>query len=434
MKKLIFSFFLCGATMFPAFSQTYQELSERAVAATEQDSLSLAEKYIEQALKMEPANPHNALLFSNLGTIQRRQHRYEQALDSYTLALNIAPRAIPALMNRAALYLELGKDDLARIDYSLVLDIESDNQEALLMRAYIYMRQRNYNFAKSDYERLLKLAPQSYNGRLGLATLEQKEGKYEAALSILNAMIAEKGGEATRLTTQQYAVLYVARAGVEQDMKHVDLAMMDLEEAIKLDDYGKHGALANNFTETLPAPEANDVKSMLKDPYIFDMLTFTDQYNERDVEIGLVKHVEKFLVEMGAGFAFMGRQYHIEVSGDDYYIDILMYNAFLHRYLVIELKDTEFMPEYIGKLNFYCSAVDDILCREGDNRTIGLLLCKSKDRIKAEYALRDIQKPIGISDYELGQALPRDFRGSLPTIEEIEKELETNAQETEQRY
>ena len=159
MKKFIFSFLLCGATMFPAFSQTYQELSERAVAATEQDSLSLAEKYIEQALKMEPANPHNALLFSNLGTIQHRQHRYEQALDSYTLALNIAPRAIPALMNRAALYLELGKDDLARIDYSLVLDLESDNQEALLMRAYIHMRQRNYNFAKSDYERLLKLAP-----------------------------------------------------------------------------------------------------------------------------------------------------------------------------------------------------------------------------------------------------------------------------------
>ena len=166
---------------------------------------------------MEPANPHNALLFSNLGTIQRWQHRYEQALDSYTLALNIAPRAIPALMNRAALYLELGKDDLARIDYSLVLDIESDNQEALLMRAYIYMRQRNYNFAKSDYERLLKLAPRSYNGRLGLATLEQKEGKYEAAtLDTECHDCSKKGEEATRLTTQQYAVLYVARAGVEQ--------------------------------------------------------------------------------------------------------------------------------------------------------------------------------------------------------------------------
>lgn len=197
-----------------------------------------------------------------------------------------------------------------------------------------------------------------------------------------------------------------------------------LQEAIKLNYYDKHGALANNFTETLPALEAGEVKSLLKDPYIFDMLTFTDQYNERDVEIGLVKHVEKFLVEIGAGFAFMGRQYHIEVSGDDYYIDILMYNTFLHRYLVIELKDTEFKPEYIGKLNFYCSAVDDVLCREGDNRTIGLLLCRTKDRIKAEYALRDIQKPIGISDYELGQALPKKFRGSLPTIEEIEKELE----------
>ena len=197
-----------------------------------------------------------------------------------------------------------------------------------------------------------------------------------------------------------------------------------LQEAIKLDDYGKHGALANNFSETLPVSEAVEVKSMLKDPYIFDMLTFTKQYNERDVEIGLVKHVEKFLLEMGAGFAFMGRQYHLEVSASDYYIDILMYNTFLHRYLVIELKDTDFEPEYIGKLNFYCSAVDDILCGDRDNRTIGLLLCKTKDRIKAEYALRDIQKPIGISEYELGQVLPTNFRGSLPTIEEIEKEFE----------
>ena len=197
-----------------------------------------------------------------------------------------------------------------------------------------------------------------------------------------------------------------------------------LIEAIKLDYYGKHGALANNFDATLPAPEAKDVKSLLKDPYIFDMLTFTDEYNERDVEIGLVKHVEQFLVEMGAGFGFMGRQYHISVSGDDYYIDLLMYNAFMHRYMVIELKDTEFKPEYIGKLNFYCSAVDDILCREGDRKTIGLLLCKTKDRVKAEYALRDVCKPIGISDYELGQALPQDLRSSLPSIEEIERELD----------
>lgn len=229
MKNLILSFFVCSAMALPAFSQTYQELSERAIAATEQDSLSQAEEYILQALKLEPSNPHNALLFSNLGTIQRRQHQYEQALESYTLALNIAPRAVPILLNRAALYLEEGKDELARIDYSLALDIDKDNLEALLMRAYIYMQQRNYSFARADYERLLKIDPQNYNGLLGLATLEQKEGKYEAALSILNRMIVDGGDDA-----QSTAPLYVARAGVENDMKHLDLALMDLEEAIKL--------------------------------------------------------------------------------------------------------------------------------------------------------------------------------------------------------
>ena len=119
----------------------------------------------------------------------------------------------------------------------------------------------------------------------------------------------------------------------------------------------------------------------------------------------------------------MGRQFHLEVSGEDYYIDLLMYNTFMHRYMVIELKNTEFIPEYIGKLNFYCSAVDDILCREGDNKTIGLLLCRTKDKIKAEYALRDINKPIGVSDYELGNMLPKDFRSSLPSIEDIERDL-----------
>lgn len=225
---------MCGAMAFSASAQTYQELSERAVAAAEQDSLELAKQYIGQAMRTEPANPHNALLYSNLGTIQRRQHQYEQALESYTMALNIAPRAVPILMNRAALYLELGKGELARIDYSLVLDLEKDNQEALLMRAYIYMNRRDYKFARADYEHLLKLAPQSYNGRLGLATLERKEGKYDAALVLLNAMLAGQE-EATGLSASQRAVLYVARAGVEQEMKHTDLALLDLEEAVRLD-------------------------------------------------------------------------------------------------------------------------------------------------------------------------------------------------------
>lgn len=235
MKKFILSFLVWGAVGIPAFSQTYEELSERAVTATEQDSLAQAEKYIREALKLDPANPHNALLFSNLGTIQRRQREYDQALESYTMALNIAPRTVPILMNRAALYLELGKDELARMDYALALDLEADNQEALLMRAYIYKQKRDYKAARSDYERLLKLNPQSYNGRLGLAMLEQKEGKNEEALSVLNKMIADKADGATQITAPQYAVLYVARAGVEKDMQHLDLALIDLEEAIELD-------------------------------------------------------------------------------------------------------------------------------------------------------------------------------------------------------
>lgn len=235
MKKLILSFLVWGAMAVPAFAQTYEELSECAIAATEQDSLVQAEEYILKALKLDPANPHNALLFSNLGTIRRRRRDYEKALESYTYALNIAPRTVPILLNRAALYLELGKDDLARIDYSLALDIETSNQEALLMRAYIYMQKRDYKAARSDYERLLKLNPQSYNGRLGLATLEQKEGKYEEALILLNKMIADKMDGTAQIATPQQAVLYVARAGVEKDMQHIDLALIDLEEAIELD-------------------------------------------------------------------------------------------------------------------------------------------------------------------------------------------------------
>ena len=202
-----------------------------------------------------------------------------------------------------------------------------------------------------------------------------------------------------------------------------------LIEAINQDYYHSYGAMANNFDTTLPEIQAKQVKEILKDPYIFDMLTFTEDYDERDVELGLVKHIERFLVEMGAGFACMGRQYHIEVADKDFHIDILMYNAFSHRYLVVELKRGEFQPEYIGKLNFYCSAVDDILCREGDNQTIGLLLCQNKNRIMAEYALRDVHKPIGISDYELGKALPKDIKSGLPSIEELESKLSQELEE-----
>lgn len=234
MKRFIFSLILFIGAGTSAFAQTYEKLTELAASVIERDSLEQAEAYIMKALKADPANPHNALLFSNLGAIQRRDMRYEKALESYTYALNIAPRAVPVLLNRAALYLELGKNGLARVDYSLVLDLETDNQEALLMRAYIYMQERAYKAARSDYNRLLKLNPLSYKGRLGLATLAQKEGEFEESLTLLNKMIADKMDGDAPVTDKLYAVLYVARAGVEADMKHHDLALVDLEEGLRL--------------------------------------------------------------------------------------------------------------------------------------------------------------------------------------------------------
>lgn len=232
MKKVIL-LLSCLLGSVSVSAQTYQELAARAAEYTEQDSLPQAEACIRQALKQEPANPHNALLFSNLGTIQRQRLQYEQALESYGFALNIAPRAVPILLNRAALYMELGRNTFAQADYSLVLDLEKDNEEALLMRAYIYMCHRDYKLSKADYGRLLKISPAHYNARLGLVTLEQREGDYEEALRLLNTMLADAENR-SEWSASQIATLYVARAGVECSLHHLDLALIDLEEAISL--------------------------------------------------------------------------------------------------------------------------------------------------------------------------------------------------------
>ena len=162
---------------------------------------------------------------------------------------------------------------------------------------------------------------------------------------------------------------------------------------------------------------------MLKDPYLFDFLTLEEPFHERELETGLIRHLENFLLELGSGFAFVGRQYHLLVSDKDFYLDLLFYHLKLRCFIVIELKKGEFKPEYAGKINFYCSVVDDQLRNDTDQSTIGLILCQTKDRILAEYTLRDIHKPIGISDYELTRALPETLKSILPTVEEIEAEL-----------
>ncbi len=174
-----------------------------------------------------------------------------------------------------------------------------------------------------------------------------------------------------------------------------------------------------NFEKLLPPDDSEMIQQALKDPYIFDFITAQGEIAEREVEDEMVKNVTRLLLELGEGFAFMGRQYHLEVSGRDFYIDLLFYNTKLRRYIVIELKATEFEPEYTGKLGFYVSAVDDLLRSEDDKPTIGLLLCKTKDNVIAEYSLRSSSAPIGVSEYRTAQELPEEMRGILPTPEEI---------------
>ena len=180
----------------------------------------------------------------------------------------------------------------------------------------------------------------------------------------------------------------------------------------------------SNFENRLPSPQSELAAQTMKDPYVFDFITFKEDMLKRDVEQALVRDVTRLLLEPGTGFAFLGNQYHLNVGGDDFYIDLLFYNINLRCYVVIELKTGDFKPEYAGKLNFYLSAVDGILKKEQDNPSIGLLLCKSKNNVVAEYSLKDMSKPIGVSEYKLTSSLPDNLEQQLPSIEDIQKRIQ----------
>ena len=179
----------------------------------------------------------------------------------------------------------------------------------------------------------------------------------------------------------------------------------------------------NNFTATLPAPQSDLANYLLKDPYIFDLAGAKEKADERDIEEQLVKHVTRYLLEMGNGFAFVARQKHFQIGNSDFFADLILYSIPLHAYIVVELKATPFKPEYAGQLNFYINVVDDKMRGENDNKTIGLLLCKGKDEFVAQSALTGYDQPIGISDYQLSKAIPENLKSVLPSIEEVEEEL-----------
>jgi len=188
--------------------------------------------------------------------------------------------------------------------------------------------------------------------------------------------------------------------------------------------YRRQGKADTNFSRTLPNPQSELAQQLLKDPYNFDFISLGKEAQERELEKALIEHIRDFLLELGIGFAFVGSQYHLEVEGEDFYIDLLFYHLHLRCFVVIYLKVEAFKPEFSGKMSFYVSAVDDLLRHRDDMPTIGIILCKNKKQKIVEYALRDMNKPIGISTYQLREALPEQLQGSLPTIEQLEAELE----------
>ncbi len=243
----------------------------------------------------------------------------------------------------------------------------------------------------------------------------------EKEISIQNAVTQIPWGHNILIFTKSKNIIeaqFYIQQTIENNWSRDALALQ-----FKTDLYERNGKAISNFKSTLPDPLSDLAQQTLKDPYIFDFMTLATGFKEKDIEKQLVQHITKFLLELGKGFAFVGQQYHLEIADNDYYIDLLFYHTRLKCYVVIELKNTKFIPEYAGKLNFYLSAVDTIVKQDEDKPTIGILLCRDKNNIEAEFALRDINKPMGVSEFQITENLPDNLKSSLPTIEEIENEF-----------
>jgi predicted nuclease of restriction endonuclease-like (RecB) superfamily len=214
--------------------------------------------------------------------------------------------------------------------------------------------------------------------------------------------------------------LWYAQASIEHGWSR-NVLVLHFESGL----HGRQGKALTNFQRTLPAPQSDLAQQLLKDPYNFDFLTLSKGAHERDIETGLLEHIRKFLLELGVGFAFVGSQYPLDIAGEDYRLDLLFYHLKLRCFVIIDLKGGAFKPEYTGKMNFYLAAVDDMLKHPSDQPSIGLILCKTKKELVVEYALPNMNTPMGIAEFRYLEKLPEEFKGSLPTIEETEAELGT---------
>ena len=306
--------------------------------------------------------------------------------------------ALSANTELLQLYWDIGKDLFDKKENqgwgnSIVDNLSKDlktefpNAQGFSRRNLFYMRSF-YTFYKSDFKKVQRLVAQIPWGH--------------------NIKIISKSSSINE------AIFYLSET-VENGWSR-DVLDLQIENEL----FNRQGNAITNFSESLPKPNSDLANQTLKDPYLFDFLTLSKDANEKNIEDQLTKHITKFLLELGKGFAFIGRQYHLEIGEKDFYIDLLFYHTKLRCYVVVELKATGFKPEYAGKLNFYLSAVDSTLKTKDDNSTIGILLCKEKNKIEAEYSLKGISQPIGIAEYKLNKAIPKNIKSELPTIEEIE--------------
>jgi predicted nuclease of restriction endonuclease-like (RecB) superfamily len=328
--------------------------------------------------------------------------------------------------------------ELLRFYWSLGADIISKQESAKWGDGLLAQLSRDlmneFPEMKGFSKRNLELIRQWYMfyGRASLPTQIAKQPVSQLPEDIIGQQVV---AQITAIPWGHNIAIITKCKGVDEALYYVQSTMLHnwsrsvLVHQIESRLYQREGRSVNNFSLTLPKPQSDLAKQTLKDPYIFDFLAMTKEYDEHDLEKGLIRHVTQFLLELGAGFAYIGRQVRLSVGEKEFFIDLLFYHTRLHCYIVVELKTVDFEPEHAGKLNFYIRAVDSQFRKVGDEPTIGLLLCKSKDKLVAEYALSDIHKPMGVSEYQLTQALPDNLKPSLPSIEEIERELGRDVEE-----
>jgi predicted nuclease of restriction endonuclease-like (RecB) superfamily len=342
--------------------------------------------------------------------LEKGNSEYKSWIKDIKSKIHLARNKVALTINSQLLelYWEIGKDISERQKKSdwgskfieqVAIDLRHEFPEIKgFSRRNLYAMRQWYEFYSQKYQIVPRIVAQLPWGHNRLIVTKIKE-----------------------IDAAEFYCVETAKSGWDRDT---------LEIQIKNRLYEKTGKSITNFSTTLPAKQSNIAIQTLKDPYNFDFLGLHDDALEKAIEDELVKHIAEFLLELGKGFAFIGRQYKIEISESDYFIDMLFYHMELRCYIVIELKSGKFKPEHAGKLNFYLSAVDSQLKREGDNQTIGILLCKNKDKIEAEYALRDINKPMGVSEYRLTESIPEIIKPKLPTIEELENQLMEKIEKT----